>query len=76
MIAPERRRARSALYSALDPLREHQSIGYDYLADDDGAVFEDIPAGRGYLPAHVEDNGLWMADPEQVGPESLSLRPR
>ena len=38
MIAPERRRARSALYSALDPLREHQAIGYDYLADDVGAV--------------------------------------
>lgn len=68
MITPERRRARSALYNALDPEARFQTIGYDYLADDAGAVLERIPPGREYLPAHADDSGLWMADPEDVGP--------
>lgn len=68
MITPERRKARSALYNALDPERRYQKVGYDYLADDSGAVLEKIPAGREYLPAHREDDGLWMAVPESVSP--------
>jgi hypothetical protein len=60
MIAPERRTARAALYNRLDPERRMQSIGYDYLADEAGARFEPIPAGREFSPAHVEDGGLWM----------------
>lgn len=60
MIAPERRKARAALYNFLDPERRMQKIGYDYLADETGAQFEPIPAGRGFSPAHVEDGGLWM----------------
>lgn len=60
MITPERRRARAALYNQLDPGRSAQEIGYDYLADDEGAVLERIPPGRGYFPPHVDDGGLWM----------------
>lgn len=60
MITPERRRARAALYNRLDPERRMQPIGYDYLADDEGAVLEQIPPGREYHPPHIEDGGLWM----------------
>ena len=60
MIAPERRKARAALYNLLDPEHRMQRIGYDYLTDETGAQFEPIPAGREFSPAHVEDGGLWM----------------
>jgi hypothetical protein len=63
MITPARRKARSALYNALDPDGRFQSEGYDYLADDEGAVLEPIPPGRGYSPAHQDDGGLWMPEP-------------
>ncbi len=68
MITPERRRARSALYNALDPDAQFQKVGYDYLADDTGAVLERIPPGREYVPAHEDDAGLWMASPDSVDP--------
>ncbi len=61
MITAERRRARAALYNRLDPDKRMQPIGYDYLADDRGAVFEQIPVGREYYPRHEDDGGLWMA---------------
>lgn len=60
MIAPQRRRARAALYKHLDPAGQMQKLGYDYLADEDGACFERIPEGRGYTPDHVDDGDLWM----------------
>jgi hypothetical protein len=63
MIAPQRRRGRSALYKFLDPERRFQSQGYDYLAEDFGAVLEAIPPGREYFPAHQDDGGLWMPEP-------------
>ena len=63
MITAERRRARAALYNRLDPGRRYQPIGYDYLADDEGAVLEKVPEGREYHPPHVEDGGLWMPAP-------------
>lgn len=62
MIAPQRRAARRDLYKLLDPEKAYQDIGYDYLADDAGAEFATIPPERGYLPAHRDDNGLWMGD--------------
>lgn len=61
MIAPARRRARAALYNALDPNGVVQPVGYDYLADEQGAVLEAIARGREYYPPHLEDGGLWMA---------------
>ena len=67
MITPERRRARRDLYRALDPHQRYQKVGYDYLADDRGAEFERIPAGRRYHPGHDDDGGLWMAPPADVG---------
>lgn len=62
MISPRRRLLRRDLYKYLDPESRHQRIGYDYLADETGAEFEAIPAGRGYGPAHVEDGGSWMPE--------------
>lgn len=62
MIEPKRRAARRDLYSHLDPECRLQQIGYDYLADERGTVLEAIASGRGYLPAHADDGGLWMAD--------------
>lgn len=63
MIDRARREARRDLYNKLDPGRAYQSIGYDYLADDRGAVLEEIQAGRDYQPPHHEDGGLWMPQP-------------
>ncbi len=60
MITRARREARAALYSHLDPQRTMQPFGYDYLADDEGAQFDIVPAGRDYHPPHLEDGGLWM----------------
>jgi hypothetical protein len=60
MISSTRRRARADLYNHLDPNRQFQPIGYDYLADEQNAVFEKIPESRGYQPPHHEDDGLWM----------------
>ncbi len=68
MITRARREARRDLYNRLDPDRRHQKIGYDYLADDAGAVLEPIPAGREYHPAHEEDGGLWMPLLGEEGP--------
>ena len=61
MITPARREARRDLYKALDPERRYQMLGYDYLADDCGAILAKIPEGRDYHPRHQEDGGLWMA---------------
>lgn len=62
MIEPKRRSGRQALYRQLDPKHEMQDIGYDYLADETNARFESIAAGREYLPHHVDDGQMWMAD--------------
>ena len=66
MIAPARREARRDLYNALDPDREFQKIGYDYLADETGARFERMAPQRAYSPPHIDDGGLWMADPAKI----------
>lgn len=62
MIDSKRRAARRDLYNFLDPRRTDQPIGYDYLAEEEGAAFETIPRKRLYHPAHVDDGGLWMHD--------------
>ncbi len=66
MIAPARRKARANLYAQLDPDRRMQEMGYDYLADEDGAVFDTIGPDRFYLPAHEDDGGLWMSPSQQA----------
>ena len=60
MITRARREARRDLYKELDSSASYQGIGYDYLADDDGAMLERIPPGRDYHPPHHDDGGLWM----------------
>ncbi|UVK40820.1 hypothetical protein LHFGNBLO_002342 [Mesorhizobium sp. AR10] len=66
MIEPKRRIARRDLYHHLDPRHLHQEVGYDYLAEEAGAVFDQIPPGRDYRPLHVDDGGLWMAAVRQA----------
>lgn len=70
MITAARRRARADLYNYLDPEKRFQPIGYDYLADEQDAVLERVPEGRGYQPPHHEDDGLWMPDVPRAEPEA------
>jgi SAM-dependent methyltransferase len=51
MIRPEDRRARADLYNRLDPDREYQAIGYDYLVDETGIELQPLEPGRDFLPA-------------------------
>lgn len=67
MASPVRRRLRRDLYAAADPDRRHQSIGYDYLADDRGMVLNALPEGRDFLPPFVEDHQTWAPDPGPIG---------
>lgn len=50
MIREDDRRARQARYVRLDPDRQWQSIGYEYLTDEEDLQLERLPAGRGYRP--------------------------
>ena len=50
MIREEDRRARRDRYLRLDPERRWQSIGYEYLTDEEGLRLERLPEGRGYRP--------------------------
>jgi hypothetical protein len=62
MMTPERRRGRRDLYKHLDPDRQIQQMGYDYLADEEGLELETVPFGRDFRPSYEEDNGMWMAE--------------
>jgi hypothetical protein len=66
MISPERRRLRRDLNKVLDPAARFQDVGYDYLAEDAGAVLEEIPRGREYFPPHREDGGRWTLSEEAM----------
>jgi glycosyltransferase involved in cell wall biosynthesis len=50
MIHEDDRRARRARYQRLDPDRQWQSIGYDYLTDENGLRLEELLPGREYTP--------------------------
>ncbi|MCB1496981.1 MAG: hypothetical protein KDJ86_14425 [Bauldia sp.] len=64
MITRERREGRRDLYKVLDPEGQYQAMGYDYLADEEGAEFKKIAKRRAFLPPHKEDGGLWMPEVE------------
>jgi hypothetical protein len=66
MISPARRVARRDLYKALDPHSKFQTIGYEYLTNEETAEFETIPYGREYHPAHCDDGETWMS---HISPE-------
>lgn len=67
MLTSERRKARAALYTHLDPEKKFQPIGYDYLMDDSDAQFEIIGRGREFAPPHVDDGALWMPGVPEPG---------
>ncbi len=50
MIRPEDRQARADLYNRLDPDREFQAIGYDYLVDEEGIELRAVEPGRDFIP--------------------------
>lgn len=50
MMTPDRREARRRRYTALDPDRRFQAVGYDYMTDQDGLQISPIPADRHYEP--------------------------
>lgn len=50
MIEPEARQARADLYNRLDPERQFQAIGYDYLVDEEGIELRPVEPGRDFLP--------------------------
>lgn len=56
MMAAADRERRMRRYQALDPDRQWQKIGYDYLVDETGLELERLPEGREYvpMPARVE----------------------
>lgn len=62
MIDPHRRLVRRNLYATLDPEARYQRIGYDYLADETGALLRKVPKRRAYHPVHRDDGGTWMPD--------------
>ena len=50
MIRAEDRQARAERYRRLDPGRDWQAIGYDYLVDEEGLELEPLEQGRDYVP--------------------------
>jgi len=61
-IVPALRLQRTELYNRMDPNREYQSIGYDYLSDETGLKLERIPFRRMYRPKYRDyqiDEGIF-----------------
>lgn len=52
MIKEEDRIRRRDKFNQMDPNREWQSIGYDYLTDPTGLQLEGLPPGREYTPGN------------------------
>jgi len=50
MIDKENREDRKNLYNKLDPNKEIQSIGYDYLTDENDIELVNIPNDKKYFP--------------------------
>lgn len=51
MIEPANRALRARVHNQCNTW-DNPGLGFDYLADDRGAVLEPIPAGRGYSPPY------------------------
>lgn len=51
-IDPRNRADRARLYNELDPKKQLQPIGYDYLRDEKDLKLKRIPIGRGYTPEY------------------------
>lgn len=69
MASARRRTLRRTQYALLDPQREAQSVGYDYLDDVRGQQLRAIAPSRCYSPPHIDDDGLWAS--ETIGGEIL-----
>lgn len=58
-ILPEARVKRAALYNSLDPQKKYQSIGYDFLVDEQGRKLQKILPGHKYdyttVPAYITE---------------------
>jgi hypothetical protein len=50
MVDARDREARRDLYNRLDPGRQFQQLGYDYLTDEAGLRLEELPPDRDYEP--------------------------
>jgi len=55
MIDPRNREDRKKLYNQLDPHKNIQKIGYDYLANEENIKLEKIIAEKDYYPKYRED---------------------
>src|SRR5712691_11110506 len=77
MLSSERRQTRRDLYRYLDPIHRYQTAGYDYLVDETGAEFEQIPPARDFFPAHREPahSNIYMADVRHKVDDSGSCAP-
>lgn len=77
-ISPRRTVHRREIYAAVDPNRNFQNVGYDYLSDPRGAVYESIPPDRRFQPARTPDDGLWAAGDieasHRIEPDPLDCR--
>jgi glycosyltransferase involved in cell wall biosynthesis len=69
MMSRHERGARRDLYSYLDPDNLCQPAGYDYLIDETGAVFEQIPFDRDFFPAHRGPYQASVVDKRQCSGE-------
>jgi hypothetical protein len=56
------RKQRADLFNELDPKHEIQSIGYDYLADEQGMLLEKIEVGREFFPPYQDAYNIVQFD--------------
>ena len=57
-IPPSNRKQRADLYNELDPNREIQPIGYDYLANEEGLILKKIDEGREFYPRYQSEYNI------------------
>lgn len=72
MVTPRARDTRRDLYNRLDPERQYQSIGYDYLSDEDGMELQEVAPGKVFAPRRPE---WWLRWQIQRAMKPLRLLP-